>query len=307
MDRLQKFSQKFKLFLRYEKSRLNTFRGWPRSYLIDPKDLAENGFHYAKKWDHCVCVFCDCVISAWEEEDTPAGEHRRHSPNCHFVKGLPVGNVPLRHSDILDQIYLEGEESPIYNFSHESRYEHFVVVPAYKNLDNRIFSFYKRQWPEKVGVEPERLAEAGFFYYPGYGDHAMCFHCGNGLRNWNASHDPWEEHARHYPHCGYVLRVKGRDFVDRVRAAKSEFSPLKPSSGVFRTLTEEQLDVLMESAEIRTVEKEVGIVGRGVLRDILRKRLESYGVPFDNCDQIRNELPRFMLKNVQQKIRRASI
>ena len=305
MARPERF--KSNLFLNYERSRLETFRDWPRSYLLDPKELAANGFYYFKKFDHCACVFCGKIIGAWEKGDTAVGEHERHSPECEFVRGLPVGNVPIAHSDILDRIYLEGEDSPVYNFAYEECCEYFAIVPAYANVQDRVFSFYKYLWPDKVGVRPETLAEAGFYYHkPGISDHATCFHCGNGLRNWNASHDPWTEHARYYPNCGYVLKVKGREFIEKARVEGGEdFLPLKPSSGVFNKLTEEQLDGLMESDEIRFVRNEIGIAGDAFLRDILRKRIESRGLPFENCDEIWTQIPKFLVHPVKRKRHRS--
>lgn len=51
----------------------------------------------------------------------------------------------------------------------------------------------------------------------GLSDHVRCFHCGNGLRNWEKDDIPWNEHARWYPECSYVLLKKGQDFIDKVR------------------------------------------------------------------------------------------
>ena len=56
-----------------------------------------------------------------------------------------------------------------------------------------------------------------FFLWTGLSDHVRCFHCGNGLRNWEKDDDPWEEHARWYPECNYVLLKKGQEFIDKVR------------------------------------------------------------------------------------------
>ena len=297
MARPERFIFESRFFLKYEQSRLATFLDWPRSYLLDPKELAASGFYYFKKSDRCACIFCGKLIGAWEVGDTAASEHQRHSPQCEFVRGLPVGNVPIAHSDILDKIYLEGEDSPIYNFAYEASCQFFFVSSEYENFQCRVESFYKHGWPDKVRIRPEELAEAGFFYHKSaISDHAACFDCGYGLRNWNESHDPWTEHARYYPNCGYVLKVKGRDFIEKVRAERGgEFIPLKKSSGVFKKLTEKQLDALMESDEIRFVRKKIGIAGDALLRDILRKRIESRGLPFDNCDEIWTQIPKFLV------------
>ena len=97
--------------LKYERERLQTFIEWPNPWLF-PEDLAASGFYYLRYLDHCACVFCRVIIGKWEQEDTAMGEHKRHAPHCSFVRGQPVGNVPLRHSEILDKLPLDGEEPP---------------------------------------------------------------------------------------------------------------------------------------------------------------------------------------------------
>jgi hypothetical protein len=45
--------------------------------------------------DSVQCAFCLGIIGAWEPEDVPLSEHRRHFPRCPFALGFPVGNIPL--------------------------------------------------------------------------------------------------------------------------------------------------------------------------------------------------------------------
>ncbi|KAH9382276.1 hypothetical protein HPB48_013541 [Haemaphysalis longicornis] len=46
-------------------------------------------------------------------------------------------------------------------------------------------------------------------------DYTQCFHCGGVLCNWDASDDPWEEHARWFPRCQFVLLSKGEAFIEK--------------------------------------------------------------------------------------------
>jgi baculoviral IAP repeat-containing protein 2/3 len=41
-----------------------------------------------------------------------------------------------------------------------------------------------------------------------------CFHCDGGLRLWEKTDIPWQEHARWFPDCGFVLLIKGQQFID---------------------------------------------------------------------------------------------
>ena len=97
--------------LRFEKERLETFIDWPVTWL-SPGDLAREGFYYLRTKDHCACVFCRGIIGAWEEGNTPRGEHKRHFPQCPFIAGKPVGNVPYTQSVIISHITPSPETAP---------------------------------------------------------------------------------------------------------------------------------------------------------------------------------------------------
>jgi len=79
---------------RSESARLQTFRTWthrtPR-----PADLASAGFIYMGNGDMVRCVFCGQYVGNWEEEDFPITEHRALFPECPFIQGHDVGNIPL--------------------------------------------------------------------------------------------------------------------------------------------------------------------------------------------------------------------
>ncbi|XP_069142608.1 E3 ubiquitin-protein ligase XIAP-like isoform X2 [Argopecten irradians] len=80
--------------------------------------------------------------------------------------------------------------------------------PAFAVLTVRISSF--RGWSGSQA--PRLMAEAGLVY-AGYADYTRCFFCGGGLRNWEDGDDPWIEHARWFPKCGYLRQNKGLDFI----------------------------------------------------------------------------------------------
>ncbi|KAF6038364.1 BIRC7 [Bugula neritina] len=60
------------------------------------------------------------------------------------------------------------------------------------------------------------MCEAGF-YFTGFEDQVRCFYCSGGLRSWQTSDDPWEEHARWFPDCNFLLQQKGEGYVKDVR------------------------------------------------------------------------------------------
>lgn len=85
----------------------------------------------------------------------------------------------------------------------------------YASLAKRMETF--ATYPDTFPVKACKLAEAGF-RYQGVSDYVRCFYCGGGVKDWVANEDPWEEHVRWYPKCGFILQSKGRAYVDHYTA-----------------------------------------------------------------------------------------
>lgn len=50
----------------------------------------------------------------------------------------------------------------------------------------------------------------------GKDDQVLCFYCEGGLQNWKSNDDPWEEHAKHFPRCGFLNETKSPEYVRNV-------------------------------------------------------------------------------------------
>ncbi|KAK3577842.1 hypothetical protein CHS0354_000240 [Potamilus streckersoni] len=94
-----------------------------------------------------------------------------------------------------------------------------IRSPQYLAYAVRLSTFTK--WPPSMTQKPEQIAQAGF-YYTGLQDVVRCFACDGGLKNWDPEDDPWIEHARWFPQCPFVRKVKGREFIDIVRRMTEE-------------------------------------------------------------------------------------
>nr|BDT62997.1 MAG: baculoviral IAP repeat-containing protein [Trachysalambria curvirostris nimavirus] len=307
--------------LRYEKERLETFIDWPIEWL-NPADLSADGFYYLRTADHCACIFCRGVVGAWEVGDTPRGEHQRHFPHCTFIRGKPVGNVPIIHSNILARLPVQENEPQNQATTHKPGADIcgtpiFVTggspnktdislaaigLPQYSGPKRRDFITTESRmgsfvgWPERVSQRPTDLAEAGFFYC-GLSDHVRCFHCGNGLRNWEEDDIPWNEHATYYPECNFVLLKKGQDFIDKVRREKPPYALIAPAvkptinkyaattvlgsgSAAHWSLSDHDLDRLMDLDTVRHV-LAMGFPTH-IVRAVLRDRVKETGMPYFN-------------------------
>ena len=86
------------------------------------------------------------------------------------------------------------------------------VHPQYASPEARLRTY--SEWPPGIKQTPERLAEAGLYYY-GQSDQVKCFYCDGGLREWQEADDPWEEHAGWFSGCAFVRLVKGDAFIER--------------------------------------------------------------------------------------------
>lgn len=223
-----------------EADRLRTFESWPHSF-ITPEDLAKVGFyHKPSSYDLVVCHFCKIEISRFEEGDVALAEHVRWSPNCPLLRRRQTENVPLDR-DELNRLLppvsydvcgsnnstgilhpdAQAEESSSEVELEEAPRRH-QPIPLIKHPDypmyalevNRMRTF--DDWPRTMKQRPRELTDAGFFY-TGKSDRVLCHSCGGGLRDWDDSDDPWEQHALWFSKCDYLKLVKGEDYIKYVQ------------------------------------------------------------------------------------------
>ena len=81
--------------MKYETERLKSFSTWPKNDIIDPKLLAADGFVKLPNGDAVKCFFCNKVFRNWEPGILPRERHKQHYPNCDFVLGNPICNIPI--------------------------------------------------------------------------------------------------------------------------------------------------------------------------------------------------------------------
>ena len=72
--------------------RLQTFRNWPTSCPVKPKDLAAAGFYYTGVNDQVRCFRCDLTLRKWESGDDPLKDHKNRVPDCRFFRETAPGS-----------------------------------------------------------------------------------------------------------------------------------------------------------------------------------------------------------------------
>lgn len=126
----------------------------------------------------------------------------------------------------------------------------------------RVRSF--KGWPIQMNQKPLDLANAGLLYM-GTDDRCKCFWCGGELYDWEPQDTPWEEHAKWFPHCGYVRGVKGDAYIQNIRARQNGLILPPPVQEQMRS--PHVLSLLAEGYTQEQVEEVFNIFGRDKLID----------------------------------------
>ncbi|XP_054294081.2 baculoviral IAP repeat-containing protein 3 isoform X2 [Pongo pygmaeus] len=66
---------------------------------------------------------------------------------------------------------------------------------------------------------PSSVTNSTHSLLPGNSDDVKCFCCDGGLRCWESGDDPWVQHAKWFPRCEYLIRIKGQEFIRQVQAS----------------------------------------------------------------------------------------
>ncbi|XP_043409418.1 baculoviral IAP repeat-containing protein 7 isoform X1 [Prionailurus bengalensis] len=178
--------------------------------------------------DRAKCRCCGPERSCWVASRSPTRAHCGPLSLCGSIVdqdtscALSWGGRDHTDGQILGQLRPLAEEEE--EEEEEGARAAPATGPAFPGMGSeelRLASFY--DWPLSAVVRPEPLAAAGFFH-TGRQDQVRCFFCRGGLQSWEQGDDPWTEHAKWFPRCGFLLQTKGRDFVCSVQ--ESCYHPL---------------------------------------------------------------------------------
>ncbi|XP_063064181.1 baculoviral IAP repeat-containing protein 7 isoform X1 [Engraulis encrasicolus] len=207
--------------MRSEEERFRTFQNWPSDAPVTPTALARAGFYFLGAGDQVQCFCCEGILRFWVHGDNALEEHRRHFPRCDFILGRNVGNIRRYiepgSDDVDGQLLTQLQRMTVDDQGVGGQ----AVYPEMESEDARLTTYHN--WPTGASVQPDALARAGFFYtgdifvLVGHGDNVKCFFCDGGLRNWEPGDDPWQEHAKWFPRCEYLLQTRGREYVSNIQ------------------------------------------------------------------------------------------
>ncbi|KAI1817929.1 hypothetical protein GGS20DRAFT_423879 [Poronia punctata] len=103
---------------------------------------------------------------------------------------------------------MASDEMPDQYFTYEGRLASFQPVrqTARRGSNAKGKAPKGPSWPIKT-LDPDMFARAGFYYEPTpqCPDNTVCFLCCNNMAGWEADDNPFEEHLRLSPHCGWAI------------------------------------------------------------------------------------------------------
>ncbi|XP_048839616.1 baculoviral IAP repeat-containing protein 7 isoform X3 [Brienomyrus brachyistius] len=216
--------------MRSLEERIGTFRDWPSDAPVTAIELAKAGFYFIGPGDKVRCFYCGGVLRYWVRGDTPLGEHKKHFPTCGFTLGRNVGEI----QNFSERGAADGVDGQLVSQLQRMTVDDQAILgqAAYPDMgaeESRVTTF--QNWPTDSSAQPDVLARAGFFY-TGHGDNVKCFYCDGGLRNWEPGDDPWQEHAKWFPRCEFLLQARGREYVSSVQESYFSISETLSASPI---------------------------------------------------------------------------
>ncbi|CAF1134426.1 unnamed protein product [Didymodactylos carnosus] len=202
--------------------RKRSFSHWP---LKQPSlsQMIASGFFSCNVSDRVICIYCNLICQQWILTDDPSEVHRILSPNCCYVQSNLVS--------IMTPTKVILNETPNGASSTEMVLAQ-ACNKAFIEIPKRHSTFVK--WPENKPAPPvDEMVRAGFFY-SGTGTIVSCFYCNGSLQNWSAKDNPTNEHARWFPHCGYIRQLCGDDLYQKIQQSKQ----FQKKSGISSTTTQ---------------------------------------------------------------------
>ncbi|XP_063891536.1 baculoviral IAP repeat-containing protein 3 [Helicoverpa armigera] len=301
--------------------RLLSFINWDDTS-VSRQALVNAGFYHAGE-GRLRCAWCGGELAPYNHFSSvsPLEVHRMYFSRCQHAAGLeaaqqaqagnistssspslspsPPNDTPRAQSPPTNPNNLPQSSGAAHNervLSQGGTWRTLGVVgggarhPQYASLAARLASFDR--WPADRHQAPRALAEAGFFH-TGTDDQVRCFYCDGGLGKWEAGDTPWSEHAHWFPHCGYVLLVKGQEYVDNCKNRTSVQRTVSFSEGGRNArrrngdnfpITESQVEECMESTMAAAA------LGAGLdaarVRRAIANRLRSVGTPFTSSEAL---------------------
>ncbi|KAH3729120.1 hypothetical protein DPMN_055083 [Dreissena polymorpha] len=276
-----------------ESSRFQTYSGWPHT-TPTVEECVFAGFFYTGDNDLIRCYQCGIGLKDFSPMDNPMVEHIKHVPTCPYLEsifgkdGLKLQQAQIHKIDPENVRRRQYEEFLSHGGTNDGN--QIIRSPQFNTFEFRIRTFENVNF--RCIKTPDQLAEAGL-YYTGVGDEVRCFSCNGGLRNWEENDDPWTEHCKWFPSCGFAREMKGAAFIERIQQnmnATSEMLNTTSYTPESRKSDNSQLDFNLDTLRTTCLE-DMGFNIEAF--DNAVHRLRQNGITFPNIEDIVNEIAQF--------------
>ena len=184
-------------------NRFETFNFWPHNSTLSKYDMVNAGFYYTGVKDIVTCFHCGISIEDWSSVTDSKREHKKHSPNCNFMKMV---KEDLMFNELLPPDYYRYIGMDCIDTEPELEREWVPINIPMCEFKKRYDTFHS--WPIQIRQKPRDMALGGF-YYTGEGDKVTCFHCGIMVLKWESTDVIQREHKKHSPLCKFVHMTYG--------------------------------------------------------------------------------------------------
>uniref|UniRef100_A0A2C9LWZ6 RING-type domain-containing protein n=1 Tax=Biomphalaria glabrata TaxID=6526 RepID=A0A2C9LWZ6_BIOGL len=89
-------------------SRLDSYRVWPYSEILNPQRLASCGFYYTGDQDCVRCFQCGLGLRSWKPGDDVLAQHEKYRPTCPYLQSSPKD---VSTGAIADTSFTQSEEN----------------------------------------------------------------------------------------------------------------------------------------------------------------------------------------------------
>lgn len=167
----------------HEWARLQSFENFPKNTPVSAIRLSQNGFYYTGNGQEVECFSCHVRNGSWSEDESVTQVHKRISPECAYLKGEELLNIPINEKENTDakdeQVGAAGGNDDMRPgayagnvsgtsevFDDEAALLSFFIegskYPKYVSEEERLDSFIG--WPHRGSLAPKELADAGLYY-----------------------------------------------------------------------------------------------------------------------------------------------
>lgn len=155
----EKMQKGFNPQMRSEAKRLKTFVTYTTFSSWMPQEMAEAGFYFTGTKSGIQCFCCSLILFGTSLQSSPMGHHKKFHPDCEFLLGKDVGNIPKY------DIRVQNPEDTLRK-DDKARYQ---------DEKARLESF--ENWPFYAqGTSPRELSAAGFVFTGNLKSFSEMFH-----------------------------------------------------------------------------------------------------------------------------------